>query len=287
MKNKKNKGFKKIIGIFLPVMLICFLIPQTVHAADFSAVSGEDCTITISVDYGSHSGYLFTCYTPENYSLMSATLAANVGKSYNIVSNAATYAGYKASLQTDTTATIGPYNRGDVAHVVVYIVDDDGTDLTLVSLHTEAVTIGGAPQTATAANDNHTHSYEWITITEPSLTRDGVEQYVCACGDVQITQPVPAATVYIKGFYGAVKNASQDGTANVNCGKWTGISDYVIRKLVDRPDVTTKITFEYKNASYTFTIPAGTSFESLLNDNENYYGFFTFCELLGIPVTQL
>ncbi len=296
MKNKKFKEAKKVIGIFLSIMLICSLIPQTVHAAGMSVVNNGDSSITISVNYGGYAGYLASYMTEAEYSLLSPRLPGEVGHEYT----GATYTGMKGDIMTASTISANGYGgllgnpsgafvKGSVVYVLVFILSEDtvAEKFTIVSYHTAAITIGDAPQTVAGSYAHNTHSYEWVTITEPSLTQDGLEQYACSCGNVQLTQPIPAATVYIKGLYGAVKNASPDAAVNYNAGKWTGISDYVIKKLAERPDVTTQITFEHKNASYSFTIPAGTSFESLLNDNENYYGFFTYCELLGIPVTQL
>lgn len=39
-----------------------------------------------------------------------------------------------------------------------------------------------------------------------------------------------------------------------------------IRKLAERTDVTTVITFEYQNQKYKMTIPAGVDYTSLLAD---------------------
>ncbi len=148
-----------------------------------------------------------------------------------------------------------------------------------------------APSTPGAAvdhgNHSHQHYYQWTILSDASLNEDGVEQYRCSCGDVKETLTIPASQAYIKELYGEIKNAPQDAVIEYDTGRWTGISDYVIKKLADRPDVSTRITFEYEKVRYTFILPAGVSYEALLQDQETYYGFFSFCKLLGIPVSQL
>ncbi len=136
-------------------------------------------------------------------------------------------------------------------------------------------------------NNSHQHYYQWTILSDASVSEDGVEQYKCYCGDVKETLIIPASQAYIKELYGEIKNAPQDAVVEYNTGRWTGINDYVIKKLADRADVSIRITFEYEKVRYTFTLPAGISYEVLLQDQETYYGFFTFCKLLEIPVSQL
>ena len=119
------------------------------------------------------------------------------------------------------------------------------------------------------------------------MEKDGEALYRCSCGDVKYRQPIPASEVYVKNLYGDIRLADQGATVTFDAKKNSCISDYIIGILAQRSDVTTTITFEYKNAKYQFTIPAGTDFTSLLNDDEKFYGFFGFCGKLGIPVNQI
>ncbi len=163
-----------------------------------------------------------------------------------------------------------------------------GSNTTITANFTQNA--GGDP-TAQAKQEepvySHEHYYRWVMVSDASLNADGMEQYICSCGKVKETLIIPASQVYIKGIYGEIKDAPEGARITYDSGRWTGISDYVIRKLADRPDVSVVITFEHKNQNYTFTLPAGISYELLMHDEETYYGFFTFCDLLGIPVSQL
>ena len=140
---------------------------------------------------------------------------------------------------------------------------------------------------APTSTDNalpHVHSFQWVITKEPTLEEDGLEQSVCSCGEVEQELIIPASEVYVKGLYGEIKNAEENGTVEYDAKKNTCISDYIIQKLAERSDVKTTITFTYKDAVYRFTIPEGTDFTALLTDEENFYGYFTFCKLLDIPV---
>ncbi len=134
---------------------------------------------------------------------------------------------------------------------------------------------------------SHTHDYNWVVDMDASMEKDGEALYRCSCGDVKYRQPIPASEVYVKNLYGEIRLADQGATVTFDAKKNSCISDYIIGILAQRSDVTTTITFEYKNVKYQFTIPAGTDFTSLLNDDEKFYGFFGFCGKLGIPVNQI
>ena len=138
-----------------------------------------------------------------------------------------------------------------------------------------------------SANYPHTHNYNWVVDMDASMEKDGEALYRCSCGDVKYRQPIPASEAYVKKLYGEIRIAAQGATVTFDAKKNSCISDYIIGILAQRSDVTTTITFEYKNVKYQFTIPAGTDFTSLLNDDEKFYGFFGFCGKLGIPVNQI
>ena len=144
---------------------------------------------------------------------------------------------------------------------------------------------GSSP--VSTSNYIHTHNYSWVVDMDASMEKDGEALYRCSCGDVKYRQPIPASEVYVKNLYGDIRLADQGATVTFDAKKNSCISDYIIGILAQRSDVTTTITFEYKNAKYQFTIPAGTDFTSLLNDDEKFYGFFGFCGKLGIPVNQI
>lgn len=132
--------------------------------------------------------------------------------------------------------------------------------------------------------DVHQHSYQWMTVTEPAIDTDGVEEYRCSCGEVESRQVIPATETYVKTLYGEIREAPENGSIGYDAGRNHCLSDYVLKKLLERQDVTVTITFLYEEASYRFTIPAGTDLTALLEDEEYFYGYFTLCEKLGITV---
>lgn len=132
--------------------------------------------------------------------------------------------------------------------------------------------------------DVHQHSYQWMTVTEPAMDTDGVEEYRCSCGEVESRQVIPATETYVKTLYGEIREAPENGSIGYDAGRNHCLSDYVLKKLLERQDVTVTITFLYEEASYQFTIPAGTDLTALLEDEEYFYGYFTLCEKLGITV---
>lgn len=132
----------------------------------------------------------------------------------------------------------------------------------------------------------HEHAFKWVVMKEPTIEQDGLEEYGCDCGEIKEKLFIPAGWVYVKELYGEIKNAPKDGSVTYDAKRNTCISDYIIRKLAERTDVETTIIFTYEEKEYGFTLPRGTDFTLLLTDEEYFYGYFTFCEKLGIPVWE-
>ena len=133
----------------------------------------------------------------------------------------------------------------------------------------------------------HIHDYHWEAVTDPTIDRDGEMQYRCSCGDVKEKQPIPAAQIYVKGLYGAVKEAAPNGTVEYDAGKLNTISDYILNKMSERSDVTVNVKFEYKGMKYQITFPAGTDYTKVLTDEPTMYGYFGVAAELGLTVTEL
>ncbi len=114
---------------------------------------------------------------------------------------------------------------------------------------------------------------------------DGLEEYKCVgCGAVQESHPIPASVAAVKDFYGKVKDAPANGTVTYDAGKLYTISDYLLKKMSERSDVTITVNFEYQNAKYELTFPAGTDFTPVLKDEETMYGYFGVAAKLGLTV---
>ena len=133
----------------------------------------------------------------------------------------------------------------------------------------------------------HIHDYHWEAVTDPTIDQDGEMQYRCSCGDVKEKQPIPAAQIYVKGLYGAVKEAALNGTVEYDAGKLHTISDYILNKMSERSDVTVNVKFEYKGVKYQITFPAGTDYTKVLTDEPAMYGYFGVAAELGLAVTEL
>ena len=131
----------------------------------------------------------------------------------------------------------------------------------------------------------HTCNFQWVTTIDPEVGMDGLEEYKCVyCGAVQESHSIPAGVAAVKDFYGKVKDAPANGTVTYDSGKLYTISDYLLKKLSERSDVTLTVNFEYQNAKYELTFPAGTDFTPVLTDEETMYGYFGVAAKLGLTV---
>lgn len=138
-----------------------------------------------------------------------------------------------------------------------------------------------------ASSGSHTHSYSWVPVQEATVRQAGIAEYRCSCGDVQGRSVIPASTAAVKGLINEIENAPQNETATFDTGWLYTISDHIIKKLAERTDITTVITFEYQNQAYKMTIPAGADFTFLLADEEYFYGYFFFANAVGATIEAL
>ena len=133
---------------------------------------------------------------------------------------------------------------------------------------------------------SHTCNFQWVTTIDPTTGADGLEEYKCAgCGLVKESHPIPASVAAVKDFYGNIKEAPENGSITYDSGKLYTISDYLLKKMSERSDVTVTVNFEYQNAKYELTFPAGTDFTSVLTDEDTMYGYFGVAAKLGLTVT--
>ena len=136
------------------------------------------------------------------------------------------------------------------------------------------------------ADTSHTCNFEWVTTIDPTTGADGLEQYKCTeCGVVKESHSIPASVAVIKDFYGNIKEAPENGSITYDSGKLYTISDYLLKKMSERSDVTVTVNFEYQNAKYELTFPAGTDFTPVLTDEDTMYGYFGVAAKLGLTVT--
>ena len=136
-----------------------------------------------------------------------------------------------------------------------------------------------------STSNSHSCNFQWITTIDPTTGADGLEEYKCAgCGLVKESHPIPASVAIIKDFYGKIKEAPENGSITYDSGKLYTISDYLLKKMAERNDVTVTVNFEYQNAKYELTFPAGTDYSTVLTDEETMYGYFGVAAKLGLKV---
>lgn len=148
----------------------------------------------------------------------------------------------------------------------------------------------GAPEEVSPSEEApvevHEHSYSWVTVQEASTEQDGVEEYRCGCGAVAGRSVIPASSVVVNGLSDVIKNAPQNGVLQFDSGRMYTLSDYMIKKLSERSDVTTIITFKYEGKDYKMTIPAGVDYSALFADEAYFYGYFYFAEAVGAVIEE-
>ena len=133
----------------------------------------------------------------------------------------------------------------------------------------------------------HTCNFEWVITVDPTTGADGLEEYRCTgCGAVSQSHPIAASVAVIKDFYGKVKEAPENGNITYDSGKLYTISDYLLKKMAERNDVSVTVKFEYKNRKYQLTFPAGLDYSTVLTDEETMYGYFGVAVKLGLSVGE-
>ena len=115
--------------------------------------------------------------------------------------------------------------------------------------------VADQPEIAEAPEEVHLCNMEWVTTKEPSVGEDG-------------------------------KDAAQNGLVTYDAKTNTAISDYIIQKMVERRDVTTVISFEYKGEKYQITFSPEADYDALLNDEEQFYGYLGLSGHEGITVEK-
>ena len=153
--------------------------------------------------------------------------------------------------------------------------------------YTEEVSssVSSSEKTNQSTSNSHICNFQWITSIDPTTGADGLEEYKCAgCGMVKESHPIPASVAVIKDFYGKIKEAPENGSITYDSGKLYTISDYLLKKMAERNDVTVTVNFEYQNAKYELTFPAGTDYSAVLTDEETMYGYFGVAAKLGLKV---
>ncbi len=134
-----------------------------------------------------------------------------------------------------------------------------------------------------AGGESHKCSFEWMIMTEPTRTQDGLAACICReCGLVEATQPVTCWQFFMKQYRELLKNAGENATVTFEADDMPCISDVMLGFNDSRADVTMVILFNYDGVRYELTIPAGTDFSAVWNDTEAFYGYLGLAAKLGL-----
>ena len=197
------------------------------------------------------------------------------GKEIRITLRTYNYNGTEYDSFTFSYTNITPTKIENVKWICYYI------DFSSYSVSSSGANNAQSP----IASYSHTCNFQWVTTVDPEVGMDGLEEYKCVeCGAVQESHPIPASGAAVKDFYGKVKDAPENGTVTYDAGKLYTISDYLLKKMSERSDVAVTVNFEYQNAKYELTFPAGTDYTLVLTDEETMYGYFGVAAKLGLTV---
>ena len=159
-----------------------------------------------------------------------------------------------------------PTKEGDTFVKWVKVKNGTETDWDFNTSVTEDITlrakwlIGNSTSQSNESDPNHTHSYTWKISKEPTATSDGEEIYVCECGHIAQTNVLPGSAAFEADIIAKIKKAPANGIVTIETRIWNSLSKDVRDALVERPDVTLKISFlseGYKGIPLKVTIPTG------------------------------
>ena len=273
---KKTK--RKLLAVLLAFTML-FGSSMTVFAAEYEwhlLVGGQTLTDQDAIIwsgygnaklevYDSSSGTL-SDFQEDNGSSVTLTVRVPDGKKWTVVRKESVFA---------------PSEGPDFDVYKVYVTETDAVP------STNPTTPSSNPvEEPTKIEEVHEHSYSWVTVQEATTEQDGIEEYRCSCGDVKERSVIPASQALVNGLFDALKSTSQNGTVKFDTGRWYTLSDYLIKKLAERSDVTVEITFEYEKKPYMMIIPAGVDYAALLDDEENFYGYFYFAKVTGATIEE-
>ncbi len=140
----------------------------------------------------------------------------------------------------------------------------------------------GQSSSRSASTSGHTHTYDWITLKEPTATEDGFEAYRCTeCGYTpegyggQIR--IAAYPYFVKSALRQIEKAPLNSTVQIKSDIFGSVPVTVMQAIAQRPDLTVDFSLTHKHEKYDIEIPAGTA----INTDFDYYGSLKLVELYG------
>ncbi len=308
MKRESIRRRKRSFCAMLFAVLIVFnMMPMNAFATTYELGIGRDITVNsnqlispgdkvlfvesgnVIID-GDYSAYIYI--TADQY----YENANNSGKYYigtkeSGANNLLLSSVYKVSFDTDggsavatqyidpndkATKPADPTKAGDTFVKWVKVKNGTETDWDFNTPVTENITlrakwlIGNSTSQSNESDPNHTHSYTWKISKEPTATSDGEEIYVCECGHIAQINILPGSAAFEADMIAKIKKAPVNGIVTIETRIWNSLSKDVRDALVERPDVTLKISFlseGYKGIPLKVTIPTGIDRYALWDEN--------------------
>lgn len=107
------------------------------------------------------------------------------------------------------------------------------------------------------SSPSHEHSHEWKVINQATDSQDGLEAYMCSCGDIEATRVISAYGLWLDSVEQQILNAEENAVVEIKTEIWNTYSKDIMNALIERSDVTLVTTFGAGEEAVTFTIPAG------------------------------
>lgn len=267
---------------------------QCVVSNSVNSVTSDSATLTVTDELTPPSGitYTFTATAGEHGSITpSGNVEVKDGESQSFDITADEGYEIEALLVDGKETTIAPrytFDKVTSEHSITVTFKQKGS--TSDPEKTDPNPAEKPKQEAEPAGNQapqHEHNFRWVTVQTASAAQDGLEELRCDCGMVMESSVVPASRAYVNELCQNLAAATENGSVTFDSGRIYTISDYIIKRLRDRADVTTTITFEYNHSQYRMIIPAGVDYTELLEDQDYFYGYFYFAKKVGAKVENL
>ena len=95
---------------------------------------------------------------------------------------------------------------------------------------------------------------------------------------------IPATQAVINEILAPIRGAKENAHIVLDSGRLYTMSDVIVKELAARNDVSMEITFEYEKTAYKMVIPAGVDYTAILADEDSFYGYFYFAQLVGATI---
>ncbi len=178
-----------------------------------------------------------------------------------------------------------PEDGWSIDHVIATYEDGSVRELTYnvtgstLTLHNVDMNIDVAVSFKTGYDEayeddgEHVHDFRWVTIFRATETQDGYEEERCKyCNLVRDKRTTSAYLIFNRNTADKIRKAKKNATIEVKTDRWISFHKMVQRAMLERPDVTLKVSYKYDHKYYRLLIPAGSDAKAMFN-KDGYAGF--------------